>query len=104
MPNQAGAWSYGEIAALPRSRPRHQVKPEQQKTSEFRLIGNDVTRVELPGKVNGSAQYSIDVQLPGMIYGVIYAHRSKAALPRKSTTPRRARSRASLRPCSCRMA
>jgi isoquinoline 1-oxidoreductase beta subunit len=37
----------------------------------FRLIGRDVTRVDLPGKVDGSARYAIDVQLPGMIYGAV---------------------------------
>src|SRR5262244_1803012 len=65
--------SYGEIAAfaeVPDKAP--EVKPEAlKKPSEFRLIGKDVTRVELPGKVNGSAQYSIDVQLPGMLYGAV---------------------------------
>lgn len=65
--------SYGEIAAfavIPDKAP--DIKPEQlKKTSEFRLIGKDVGRVELPSKVNGSAQYSIDVQLPGMLYGAI---------------------------------
>ena len=28
-------------------------------------------RVELPGKVNGTAQYAIDVQVRGMLYGAI---------------------------------
>ena len=42
-----------------------------KKTSDFRLIGKDVMRVELPTKVNGTAQYSIDVQVPGMLYGAI---------------------------------
>ena len=28
-------------------------------------------RVELPNKINGTAQYSIDVQVPGMIYGAV---------------------------------
>src|SRR5437868_7965104 len=45
--------SYGEIAALaqvPDKAP--EIKPEQLKQpSEFRLIGKDVMRVELPGKV-----------------------------------------------------
>src|SRR6266567_4703735 len=36
-----------------------------------RLIGKDVMRVELPSKVDGRAQYSIDVQLPGMLYGAV---------------------------------
>ena len=64
---------YGEIAAfaqIPAKAP--EVKPEElKKPSEFRLIGKDVMRVELPGKVNGTAQYSIDVQVPGMLYGAI---------------------------------
>src|SRR6266849_531907 len=64
---------YGEIAAvaqLPAVAPA--IKPEELKQPEqYRLIGKDVMRVELPGKVDGSAQYSIDVQLPGMLYGAV---------------------------------
>jgi isoquinoline 1-oxidoreductase subunit beta len=65
--------SYGEIAAfaeVPASAP--EIKPEDlKKAANFRLIGKDVTRVELPNKINGSAKYSIDVQVPGMIYGAV---------------------------------
>src|SRR2546425_11539500 len=65
--------SYGEIAAsaqVPAVAP--EIKPEElKKPEQFRLIGKDVMRVELPSKVNGSAQYSIDVQVPGMLYGAI---------------------------------
>ncbi|HLQ26387.1 MAG TPA: molybdopterin cofactor-binding domain-containing protein [Acidiferrobacterales bacterium] len=64
---------YGEIAAfaeIPAKAP--EIKPEElKKPDQFRLIGKDVMRVELPTKVNGSAQYSIDVQVPGMIYGTV---------------------------------
>ena len=64
---------YGEIAAfaeVPDKAP--EVKPEElKKTSEFRLIGKDVARVELPMKVDGSAKYAIDQQVPGMVYGAI---------------------------------
>jgi isoquinoline 1-oxidoreductase subunit beta len=64
---------YGDIVAfaeLPAVAP--DIKPEAlKKTSDFRLIGHDVMRVELPTKVNGSATYAIDVQVPGMIYGAI---------------------------------
>src|SRR5213593_1856464 len=63
--------TYGEIAQfaeIPAKAP--EVKPEElKKSSEFRLIGHDVMRVDLPGKVNGAAQYSIDVHVPGMLYG-----------------------------------
>jgi isoquinoline 1-oxidoreductase beta subunit len=64
---------YGDIVAfaeIPAVAP--EIKPEAlKKTSDFRLIGHDVMRVELPTKVNGSATYAIDVQVPGMIYGAI---------------------------------
>src|SRR5438477_7940139 len=65
--------SYAEIAAfaeVPAKAP--EIGPEAlKKPAQFRLIGKDVMRVELPGKVNGPAQYSIDVQLPGMLYGAV---------------------------------
>src|SRR5882672_9975257 len=65
--------SYGEIAAfaqLPATAPA--IRPDElKKPEQYRLIGKDVMRVELPTKVNGTAQYSIDVQLPGMLYGAV---------------------------------
>src|SRR6202045_3148120 len=65
--------SYGEIVAfaeIPAVAP--DIKPEElKKPSDFRLIGHDVMRVELPTKVNGSATYAIDVQVPGMIYSAV---------------------------------
>src|SRR3989454_3697181 len=64
---------YGDIASIaeiPATAPA--IKPEElQRPEQYRLIGKDVMRVELPTKVNGTAQYSIDVQLPGMLYGAI---------------------------------
>src|SRR5580693_474871 len=64
---------YGEIVAfaeIPSIAP--EIKPEAlKKTSDFRLIGHDVMRIELPTKTNGSAKYAIDVQVPGMIYGAV---------------------------------
>ncbi len=77
--------SYGEIAAfaeVPDKAP--EVKPEAlKKPSEFRLIGKDVLRVELPGKVNGSARYSIDVQVPNMLYGAILRAPVEGSVPDK---------------------
>ena len=65
--------TYGQIAAfaeVPDKAP--EIKPEQLKKPEnFRLIGRDVMRVELPGKVDGKVKYSIDLHLPGMLYGVV---------------------------------
>jgi len=77
--------SYGEIAAfaeVPDKAP--EIKPEAlKKPSEFRLIGKDVTRVELPGKVNGSARYSIDVQVPNMLYGAVLRAPVEGSVPDK---------------------
>ncbi|HEX5509549.1 MAG TPA: molybdopterin cofactor-binding domain-containing protein [Pseudolabrys sp.] len=77
--------SYGEIAAFaeaPAKAP--DIKPEQLKQPKnFRLIGKDVLRVELPNKVNGTAQYSIDVELPGMIYGAIVRSPVEGGTPDK---------------------
>jgi isoquinoline 1-oxidoreductase beta subunit len=65
--------TYGEIAAfayVPATAP--EIKPEDlKKTADFRLIGKDMMRIELPNKVNGSARYSIDFSVPGMIYGAV---------------------------------
>jgi isoquinoline 1-oxidoreductase beta subunit len=76
---------YGDIAAFaefPDKPP--EIKPEQlKKTSEFRLIGKDVMRVELPMKVNGSAKYAIDQQVPGMIYGTVIRAPVEGSAPDK---------------------
>jgi isoquinoline 1-oxidoreductase subunit beta len=65
--------SYGDIAAfaeLPAKAP--EIKPEDlKKPANFRLIAKDTMRIELPSKVNGSARYGIDVQVPGMLYGAV---------------------------------
>jgi isoquinoline 1-oxidoreductase subunit beta len=77
--------TYGEIAAfaeIPAQAP--QIKPEDlKKPANFRLITKDVMRAELPHKVNGSAQYSIDVQVPGMLYGAVLRAPVEGAAPEK---------------------
>jgi isoquinoline 1-oxidoreductase subunit beta len=76
---------YGEIAAfaeVPAVAP--EIRPDQlKKTSEFRLIRKDVMRVELPNKVNGSATYSIDIEVPGMIYGAVVRSPVEGGTPDK---------------------
>jgi isoquinoline 1-oxidoreductase beta subunit len=77
--------TYGDIAQfaeLPAKAP--EIKPEQlKKTSDFRLIGKDVMRVELPAKVNGSATYGIDVQVPGMLYGAVLRAPVEGSVPHR---------------------
>src|SRR3981189_2091955 len=76
---------YGDIAAIaevPAKAP--EIKPEDlKKPSQFRLIGKDVMRAELPGKVNGSARYAIDVQVPNMLYGAVLRAPVDGSVPDK---------------------
>ncbi len=62
--------TYGEIAAFakPPAKMPEVAKRELKKKAQFRLIGKPVQRHDIPDKVNGSAQFSIDVHLPGMVY------------------------------------
>lgn len=65
--------SYGEIAAfvkVPEDLPGIS-EEEMKKPEDFRLIGHVIPRFDIPGKVNGQLQYSIDIQLPDMVYGAI---------------------------------
>ncbi len=65
--------SYGEIAAfaqVPDNVP--QFTPAQLKPmSQFRLIGKDQPRIEVPDKATGRAQFGIDTRMPGMVYGTV---------------------------------
>jgi len=77
--------SYGDIAAIaevPDKAP--EIKPDQlKKAKDFRLITKDVMRIELPSKVNGTAQYSIDVQVPNMLYGTVLRAPVEGSVPDK---------------------
>jgi isoquinoline 1-oxidoreductase subunit beta len=65
-----GRLTYGEIAAhgnIPATLPT--VDPAELKPrKDFRLIGHSVPRRDTPAKVNGTAEYAIDVKLPDMVY------------------------------------
>ncbi len=65
--------TYGEIAKVAKvPSPLPAVsKADLKPNSQFRLIGKDTGRVDVPSKVNGTAQYGIDAQLPNMLYGAV---------------------------------
>ena len=46
-------------------------KVELKDDSEFELIGHPVPRVDIPAKVNGSAQFGLDVRVPDMFFAVV---------------------------------
>lgn len=76
--------TYGEIAAfakIPAKAPEVEVEPVSK--AQFRLIGQDIGRIDVPGKANGTALYSIDVQVPGMLYGAILREPVEGAAPER---------------------
>ncbi len=64
--------SYGELveaaAKLPPPEPE---KVELKDENDFQLIGHATPRVDIPSKVNGSAQFGIDVRVPEMVFAVV---------------------------------
>jgi len=44
---------------------------ELKNPKDFKLVGKDIPRTEIPAKVNGSAMFAIDIRLPEMVYGVL---------------------------------
>jgi isoquinoline 1-oxidoreductase beta subunit len=64
---------YGEIASFAKLPEKVPVASKEmlKAAADFRLIGKDVPRIEVPLKVNGEARYGIDVRLPGMLYGAV---------------------------------
>ena len=65
--------SYGGIAAVAQvpenlaEVPASDYKP----SSDYRYLGTDVPRIDVPAKVDGSAEFGIDVQIPGMVYASV---------------------------------
>jgi isoquinoline 1-oxidoreductase beta subunit len=66
------AASYGELveaaAKLPLPDPE---KVKLKAENDFVLIGHATPRVDIPSKVNGSAQFGIDVRVPDMVFAVV---------------------------------
>lgn len=62
--------SYGELAPLAALQP---VPPNPPWTADnkLKLIGKSVARTDIPAKVDGSAQFGMDVRLPGMLYATV---------------------------------
>jgi isoquinoline 1-oxidoreductase beta subunit len=65
--------SYGEIAANGRiPDPIPQVTLTDLKpATDWRYLGKDLPRIDIPSKVDGSACFGTDLLLPGMLYGAV---------------------------------
>jgi isoquinoline 1-oxidoreductase beta subunit len=62
--------SYGELAeAAARERPPS--KPALKNSSDYRIVGHDVPRLDTPVKVKGSALFGIDFVRPDMLFATV---------------------------------
>lgn len=60
---------YGELARYAAATPPGNVKVKAAK--DFRLIGRSAARIDIPGKVDGSARFGLDMRVPEMRYAVV---------------------------------
>ena len=60
---------YGELAKAAATTPSGDVRLKE--AAQWKLIGRPAPRIDLPGKVDGSARFGIDVREPGQLYAVI---------------------------------
>lgn len=82
--------SYGEVAAFATvpAEPPKITEADLKQPSQFKLIGRkDIGRSDVPAKVNGSAQYGIDVQVPGMVYASVMQSPMEGAKPKDVNVP-----------------
>ena len=49
------------------------VKPRLKTVDEYTILGTDVQRFDVPAKVDGTAQFGLDIALPGMKYATVKA-------------------------------
>ncbi|PQA82258.1 aldehyde oxidase [Limnohabitans sp. TS-CS-82] len=59
--------TYGELAEAAARMPVPD-KPPMKDPKDFKIVGKRTKRVDTPAKVNGTAEFGIDVKLPGMVY------------------------------------
>ncbi len=62
--------AYGVLAAAAGRRPLPDDAPSKD-PSEFRLIGRSPPRLDIPDKLDGSAEFGADVRVPGLAFAVV---------------------------------
>src|SRR5512143_1123587 len=61
---------YGAVATLAATMPVPQ-NPALKDPKDYHIVGTHMPRVDIPSKVNGSAQFGLDVRVPGMLYATV---------------------------------
>jgi len=63
-------FNYGELA----EQAAQKIPPDEvqlKSADEFKVLGQPIPRIDIPAKVNGSAQFGLDVRLPNMLYAAV---------------------------------
>ncbi len=63
---------YGELAATAATVERSGM-PTLKDPKDYKLIGTSAERLDLPAKVDGTAEFGIDIRLPDMLYATVKA-------------------------------
>lgn len=68
--NNAGSLRYGDLVeeAAKLEVPKN---PVLKAAKDFKILGKPFPRPDIPSKVNGTAVFGIDVELPGMLYATV---------------------------------
>ncbi len=108
LPRRRTAWSmhaptgrqlaYGKLVDAAAKLPVPE-KVALKSPAEFKLIGTPHRRLDIAGKVNGSAKFGIDARLPGMKFAVVAISPTFGGKLVASTKRRRRRSPVSRRSC-----
>ncbi|MDE2079937.1 MAG: xanthine dehydrogenase family protein molybdopterin-binding subunit [Burkholderiales bacterium] len=72
--------SYGSLVVAAARQPVP-AKPTLKDPAAFKLLGQPLHRLDTPSKVNGSARFGIDAQVPGMLVAVMARAPAKGAKP-----------------------
>ena len=62
--------TYGALAAAASKLPVPE-KPALKDAKDFRIVGKRTKRLDTPAKTNGTAEFGVDVKLPGMVYATV---------------------------------
>ncbi|KAA9037200.1 xanthine dehydrogenase family protein molybdopterin-binding subunit [Ginsengibacter hankyongi] len=62
--------SYGDLVADARKL-KAPDNPTLKQAKDFKIIGKSLPRRDIPAKLNGDAQFGIDIEVPGMLYASI---------------------------------
>ena len=68
--SQGKALTFGELADAAAKEPVPKGLKLKSR-NDFQIIGKARARIDTPGKVDGSAEFGLDVKLPGMLYAVL---------------------------------